>query len=259
MYRILLLCCFSFAFLAPFCPLAAKEAEHTLKDTEICLYYTAQNEQKFALKENLLSTISLVETGRYNPDHPLGVNPWPWTVASSKGSTYHKNKKEALADIKNLQAQGIKSIDVGCMQINLKFHGDAFANVEEALEPAKNTAYAASYLKRLYGSTGSWGKAATAYHSGSPDKALKYEEKLISAWRRLNQYTKNNEPAKISEPQIFAKAKTSGKVKVAQVESTKYEDNQNDAKVFASEWRAKKMREYLKRKQLANGVITSDL
>lgn len=255
MYRILLLCVLS---LFPLFSLSAKESSPTLSDTEICLYYTSLQEKRFGIKENLLSTIALVETGRYNPDHSLGVNPWPWTVTSIKGSAYHKSKKEAISKIKSLISEGVKSIDVGCMQINLKFHGEAFSSIEDALDPEKNTAYAASYLKRLYRSTGSWGKAATTYHSGNQDKALKYEEKLISAWRKLNNYKQAEKVAKKEANPVISDKKTSP-VKIAKIEPTSYTDKEKEAKLFALKWREQKMEEYIKKKQIANGIITSDL
>ena len=260
MYRILSLCVLSLAWLIPSGSLSAKEASASFADTDICLYYTSLQEKKFGIKENLLSTIALVETGRYNPDHRLGSHPWPWTVTSAKGGTYHKSKKEAVAEVKKLISQGIKSVDVGCMQINLKFHGSAFSSIEEALDPDKNTAYAASYLARLHKQTGSWGKAATTYHSGSQEKALKYEEKLISAWRKLNQFTAKHNLSQLAEADIQMRPKeTPSPTHHRKVEPISYVDNHDQAKVFASEWRAQKMREYLKRKQLANGIITSDL
>ena len=36
------------------------------------------------------------------------------------------------------------------MQVNLYYHGDAFDNLAEALDPAHNVAYAGTFLKKLY-------------------------------------------------------------------------------------------------------------
>jgi len=51
---------------------------------------------------------------------------WPWTINAQGKGQFFKTKAEAVKAIKNLQAQGVKSIDVGCMQINLSYHGKAF-------------------------------------------------------------------------------------------------------------------------------------
>ena len=56
---------------------------------------------------------------------------WPWTVNQAGKSFYLKSKQEAIAKVKELQAQGHTNIDVGCMQINLAYHPDAFENALE--------------------------------------------------------------------------------------------------------------------------------
>ncbi|HJO71542.1 MAG: hypothetical protein QF450_07035 [Rhodospirillales bacterium] len=62
--------------------------------------------------------------------------------------------------MRRLSARGVRNIDVGCMQVNLLYHKDAFATLEEAFEPASNAAYAARFLKDLYATSGSWSAAA---------------------------------------------------------------------------------------------------
>lgn len=64
---------------------------------------------------------------------------------SGKGR-YFATKEEAVRAVKKLQAQGVKSIDVGCMQINLAYHGDAFDSIEDALDPETNVTYGAKFL-----------------------------------------------------------------------------------------------------------------
>jgi soluble lytic murein transglycosylase-like protein len=67
-----------------------------------------------------------------------------------------------VAEVRALKARKICNINVGCMQINLYYHPDAFADLEAALDPASNVAYAAGYLKNLRTSQGSWTRAAGA-------------------------------------------------------------------------------------------------
>ncbi len=64
--------------------------------------------------------------------------------------------------MKKLQARGIRNIDVGCMQINLRYHPDAFENLESALDPETNARYAVTLLKRLHGAHKSWAKRSGA-------------------------------------------------------------------------------------------------
>ncbi|MEY8882549.1 hypothetical protein [Donghicola sp. XS_ASV15] len=46
-------------------------------------------------------------------------------------------------------AGGTTSIDVGCMQVNYRWHGEGFSSLEDMFDPAANTAYAAEFLTRL--------------------------------------------------------------------------------------------------------------
>jgi len=186
-----------------FFPMVANGAA-TIEDKDVCFYQTYKNEKAFGIKENLLASIAIVETGRYNPKHGLKVHPWPWSVTSVRGNFYFDSKAEAVAYVKDLQKQGITSIDVGCMQVNLRVHGHNFASVDEAFSPDINTAYAAKFLKRLYVAHGSWEKAGEAYHSGVPEKAAKYRAKLLRVKATLDANMGRLDVADLSVPQSIA-------------------------------------------------------
>jgi soluble lytic murein transglycosylase-like protein len=53
----------------------------------------------------------------------------------------------------------VRNIDVGCMQVNLGYHGKAFADLEAAFDPATNVAYAARFLSELFSKRRSWALA----------------------------------------------------------------------------------------------------
>ncbi len=81
-----------------------------------------------------------------------------------------------------MQAQGIRSIDVGCMQINLMHHPDAFPSLEVAFDPQANAAYAVRFLKELFAQSGDWTKATGTYHSATPDLGTDYQRKVAAVW-----------------------------------------------------------------------------
>jgi len=155
-----------------------------LDDTrEICLAETRAAEQAMAIPAHLLSAIALAETGRWD-DEARASFAWPWTVMAEGRGRYFPTKREAVAEVRRLTARGITNIDVGCMQINLYYHGGAFADLEEALDPAANVAYAGTYLRNLFASTGSWTQAAAYYHSTTPDLSAAYGRKVVDLWSR---------------------------------------------------------------------------
>ena len=72
----------------------------------------------------------------------------------------------------------------GCLQVNLRYHGSSFESTEEALEPDKNIAYAAWYLKDLRLQHGSWSKAIARYHSANRKYHNPYRIKVYKMWAR---------------------------------------------------------------------------
>ena len=81
-----------------------------------------------------------------------------------------------------VQAQGVRSIDVGCMQVNLMHHPNAFASLDAAFDPTANALYAARFLNTLYGTSGSWVQATAAYHSQTPAIGADYQQRVMARW-----------------------------------------------------------------------------
>lgn len=164
-------------------PALAAPAQSVEKTKEICVRETQATEQAMAIPAHLLGAISLAESGRWDAEARASFA-WPWTVTAEGQGRYFPTKAEAVAEVQRLTKRGLTNIDVGCMQINLYYHGGAFADVAEAMDPAANTAYAGQYLKNLFASTGSWTQAAGYYHSMTPDRGSAYREKIIDLWDR---------------------------------------------------------------------------
>ncbi|MEX0283439.1 MAG: transglycosylase SLT domain-containing protein [Paracoccaceae bacterium] len=69
---------------------------------------------------------------------------------------------------------GARSFDVGCFQINYKWHHQAFQSLDDMFDPRQNAHYAARFLTELFGEYGSWDEAVGAYHSKTDDLAARY-------------------------------------------------------------------------------------
>jgi len=161
--------------------LGAAKPALALEDALICGQETARQEKQQAIPDRLLHAISLVESGRWDADHKATLA-WPWTVMAEGEGRFLPSKEAAVAEVRKLQARGVRNIDVGCMQINLLAHPDAFANLEEAFEPRANVGYAAHFLNDLYATDRNWGQAGAHYHSQTPEEAAPYKAKLMSVW-----------------------------------------------------------------------------
>jgi hypothetical protein len=127
----------------------------------------------------LMAAIGLVETGR--PDPASGtLHPWPWAINAEGKGFYFNSKSEAIAAVMTLQADGVRSIDVGCMQVNLQQHPNAFATLDEAFDPKRNANYAGRFLEQLFRRSGDWIIAAGWYHSTTPDLAADYAKRVTA-------------------------------------------------------------------------------
>ncbi len=113
---------------------------------------------------------------------------WPWTVNVEGEGFFFNTKQEAVSFVKKQLSQKKESIDVGCMQVNLKHHPNAFKSIEEAFEPRANIAYAASFLRSKYDQLGSWHKAIGHYHSATEALGTKYKNNVIKIASNIEQY-----------------------------------------------------------------------
>lgn len=105
--------------------------------------------------------------------------PWPWTINVEGRGIRFDSLQEANNTITAYRKRGYENIDVGCFQINHRWHGDNFSSVDEMLDPVSNARYAAQFLKKLHAEYGSWIEAAAAYHSRNGTVSKKYLTRLI--------------------------------------------------------------------------------
>ena len=145
---------------------APMETAAATDEAGACLGLIKSAEKSQAIPEGLLKAIGFTESGRVTADGRRV--PWPWTVNADGQGYYFESKKDAITFVEELQARGVSVIDVGCMQVDLYYHPNAFASLESAFDPATNVAYAAKFLNELKSETGDWGVATQYYHSRNP-------------------------------------------------------------------------------------------
>jgi len=156
-----------------------------IDDSVICLDAAARLEKEFNIPPYILTAIALTETGKKKDIEGQDFfTPTPWAINIEGKGYYFSSKADAMIKVKKALALGKKSIDVGCMQINLKYHGDAFASLEDAFNPYLNMRYAAEFVISLYERKKDWKKAVGHYHSGTPSLGVPYSDKVESNWER---------------------------------------------------------------------------
>ena len=180
---------------------------------QACAVHAAHHEHYKGIPRHLLTAISKVESGRV--DQKTGkVSAWPWTLNVEGIGYVYATKEEAIAAVHQFRRQGKKSIDVGCMQVNLHHHPKAFRTLEEALDPHKNIEYASRFLSELKNSHGTWSKAVAHYHSATKELHIPYQKKVLSVWNKERLYNKTPVLGmeELNEDYAFTSKRGEGKV-----------------------------------------------
>ena len=147
-----------------------------------CLNFTEKYGKQFNIPDKLLTSISLVESGIKKNNNFVS---WPWTLNVAGKSMFFDNKNDALSFLKKNYKN--KNIDVGCMQISLKYHINEFDSLENILDPDTNVKYAAKFLRKLFLKYKRWNEAISRYHSSVPKRKTQYLNRVKNYWSDIRQ------------------------------------------------------------------------
>ena len=158
--------------------LAGVQAQAEDAPSDLCLNAAEAAERAHGIPAGLLRAVGVVESGR---DAGGGVAPWPWVLDVDGKGAFFTTRAAALSGLKNALSSRIVSIDVGCFQVNLAQHPNAFRSPDEALDPTLNANYAAGFLAALRLSSPDWETAVARYHSASAI-GISYSASVMTAW-----------------------------------------------------------------------------
>jgi soluble lytic murein transglycosylase-like protein len=153
---------------------AALPATARPADCERLVEQAAQHE---GIPPGLMTAIARVESGRTSDGNFAA---WPWTLNQGGDGSFHDSRAAAATALDALLAAGVTNVDIGCMQLNWRWHGHAFPDAPAMLDPRRNTAYAAQFLADLFAETGDWTEAVARYHSRDPDRGAAYAARVAS-------------------------------------------------------------------------------
>jgi len=163
-------------------PVAATGAA-TTADARLCEDWARVAAAEHGVPEALMQAIAFVETGRTVARRATA---WPWTINVAGKGHWFAARQEAEAFLDRHLAAGGDAPDLGCFQLNLRWHGAAFAAPADMLEPARNARYAARFLAALHGELGDWTRATAAYHSRTTDLGRAYVGRVAAVLRDLD-------------------------------------------------------------------------
>lgn len=158
-------------------------ASNTATSPHICEPLAHAAAQRHDVPGRLMLAIARTESGRSSAG--AGYGAWPWTLNIEGKAHYFDSAEHALARLEQAIAAGKTNVDVGCMQINYRWHGAEFSSLHAMLDPATNTDYAARLLAQLHRQKGSWADATQNYHSAKPARGLAYLQRVQAHMAKL--------------------------------------------------------------------------
>lgn len=135
-----------------------------------CLAAAAAAEQAAGLPAGLLRAIGAVESGNR-----------PWAIDADGRPLAASGLEDAALRSAAAIAEGARFVDVGCFQVDLRYHGAAFGSLADAFDPMRNATVAARFLADLHRAARDWTQAIGRYHTAGaagPD----YASRVLASW-----------------------------------------------------------------------------
>ena len=143
----------------------------------VCDVAAQRAAKTYQIPAEILMAVARVETGRQSGED---VNPWPWTVNLGGEGHWANTMEEAMTIAQSALDSGRLNIDIGCFQLNIRWHSKGFMSLADMFDPQTNADYAARFLSQLYRETGDWKAAIGAYHSRNADLAEAYADRVAA-------------------------------------------------------------------------------
>lgn len=132
---------------------------------------------------DVLYVVALVESGR---SHRTGRErtPWPWSLNLHGRGWHFPSRATAWRALSLAIAAGERSVDIGLMQVNWRYHGSRFKDPWHALDPEQNLKVAAELLKDCYARRRDWWASVGCYHApNDAARAARYRQRVLEQWQ----------------------------------------------------------------------------
>lgn len=137
----------------------------------------------------LLFSIALVESA-VRVGESTGVDtlvtPSPWTLRTLRKPYYAPTREAAKVQLAAL-LKITKSVDIGLMQINSRWHGHRVKQLSDLLDPQTNVNVGAEILAELFKRHPNDAFAALGkYHSNSPQRGAWYARRVVTVYENIS-------------------------------------------------------------------------
>ena len=140
-----------------------------------------------AIPDAIFYAVALAESGRALPTDGIR-RPWPWTLNVAGDGYYYATRIEAWQALRDWLGKGKRSIDIGLMQVNWRYHKERLGDPWQALDPYHNLRVGAGILQDCYAAEHDWWASVGCYHApANPARASRYRRRVESQWRQIAQ------------------------------------------------------------------------
>ena len=139
---------------------------------------------KHSLDPYVLYAVALVESARIANGL---ATPWPWALNHTGKTFYPETSSKALAQIRERLANGDRVIDVGLMQVNLRWHGKRAKSLEALIDPVTNVELGAQIMAEAMATApGDVTLGIGRYHAWqNRPEAYRYGRRVLALAERL--------------------------------------------------------------------------
>ncbi len=137
------------------------------------------------IPHTVLYAVALTESGKRV--RPADVyRPWPWTLNIAGRGYFFDSRQEAWQALMEHLKNGKRSIDIGLMQVNWRYHQDRLGTPWQALDPYHNLRVGAWILHDCYVTRQDWWASVGCYHAPTNShRADQYRRRVVSRWQRI--------------------------------------------------------------------------
>jgi hypothetical protein len=137
------------------------------------------------IPHTVLYAVALAESGKRVTTTGL-YRPWPWTLNVGGDGYFYATRLEAWQALRDWLDQGKRSIDIGFMQVNWRYHHERLGDPWQALDPYHNLRVGANILQDCYATERDWWASVGCYHApANPEQADRYRRRVLSRWQRV--------------------------------------------------------------------------
>ena len=133
----------------------------------------------------ILYAMALTESGRSLNENRMH-RPWPWTLNVAGRGYFYPSRQAAWGALNRFIERGERSIDIGLLQVNWKYHQDKLGTPWQALDPYHNLRTAAMILQDCFRQRQDWWASVGCYHSpANRVHSERYRLRVVGHWQRL--------------------------------------------------------------------------